>query len=107
MWNALRKGVPFAVVSMLLACAQPLNTSVYDGGYVWGPEVEIFSSCATGKQWWVRTSDDVRRQLRAEHDRVAVAPYEGIYARVSGAYDGPVREELDGAFARQYEGAFK
>lgn len=80
---------------------------VYEGIYTWGAEVETFSPCGTGKEWWVRTDDALSHQLSSAHGNLTSEPYEGIYVRVTGFYAGPADEDTDGSFAIQYEGLFR
>ena len=94
------------VVALTLGSACT-SQRVYEGVYTWGAEVETFSPCGTGsKEWWVITDEMLSHQLSSAHENLTSKPYEGIYVRVSGFYDGSANEAA-GAFAAQYEGLFR
>ncbi len=95
------------LVAALALCSACTSESIYEGVYTWGAEVETFSPCGTGgKAWWVITDEVLSHQLSSAHGNLTTKPYEGIYVRVSGFYDGPPNEAA-GAFAAQYEGLFR
>ena len=94
------------LASVLAACASP-NERVYEGTYTWGAEVEVFSSCRSGKTWWVSTSEPIWLALRDATQRLTSEPYEGIYVSVRGYYEGPASKERGGAFSTQYDGLFQ
>jgi hypothetical protein len=78
------------------------NQRTYEGIYTWGPEVETFSPCGMGsKAWWVVTDESLSHQLSGAHETLTSKPYEGIYVRVAGSFDGNANEKM-AAFAAQY-----
>ena len=93
------------MVTVLTLGSACTRERVYEGVYTWGAEVDTFSPCGTGKDWWVRTDEALSHQLSSAHENLTSEPYEGIYVRVTGFYDGPSSE--DTGFAAQYEGFFR
>ncbi len=105
MMDIRSRSAPVLLLAMLSGCTTP--SAVHDGVYIWGAEVETFSPCGTDKTWWVLTSEPLWLQLRDAHQALTTRPYEGIFAEVSGYYDGPASQEAGGGFATQYDGLFR
>ena len=93
------------MLPLLFACsAQPM---VYQGFYVWGPDVDEFSPCGSDKTYWVVTSEALGNRLVDAHEAGRTEPYQGLFVEVRGFYAGPPNEERGGAFADQYDGLFE
>ncbi len=90
---------------MLGGCATP--STIYDGVYIWGAEVETFTACGSDQEWWVLANESIWLRLRDAHQALTTQPYEGIHVLVSGYYDGPATEERGGGFATEYDGLFR
>lgn len=97
----------YILIMVLILDSACTSERVYEGIYTWGAEVETFSPCGTGKDWWVITEETLSHQLSSAHRNLTSEPYEGIYVRVIGFYAGPADEDTAGYFATQYEGLFR
>jgi uncharacterized protein YecT (DUF1311 family) len=76
-----------------------VSTMTVAGTFAYGIEAESFSPCGVANSYWVVGTPDVLQQLHDAHDKLATAPYEGVFVRVRAA-EGP--RATDG-FAEDYD----
>jgi hypothetical protein len=107
----IRFVVLFSLVAIVLPVLSGCSSQqmLYRGFYTWGPEVNEFSPCASGKRYWVVTTPALHELLASTHETGRTEPYQGLFVEVRVFYAGPASVEIEkgGPFAEQTDGLFE
>lgn len=79
------------------------TAAVVGGHYVWGAEVNVFSPCGSGLEYWVDAAPPILHTLREQYAALGLPPYQAVFIEVRGEI-GPV---LDCGFCEDYDGSFQ
>ena len=83
----------------LFNAAANAHDSEFRGVYTYGPEVEVFSPCASDQAYWT-SYNWAGIPLREFHQAHTQKPYQGVYVR----FRGQLLDEVVDGFAQDYDG---
>lgn len=93
------------LVEALLSIVKPSwahEETIYEGMYVWGPEVESFTLCNSDTSYWVSFGWG-GIDMHEYYQKNKKEPYQSMYLK----FRGHLLDEIVDGFAEQYDGLIR
>jgi hypothetical protein len=71
------------------------------GLMIYGHEVRTVRLCGETKTYWLQTSSEIQTRIKEQSSQLSKTPYQPLYLVFTGAFT----DELEGEFAKEYDGA--